>query len=376
MENNFDQILNSEFLSDEVKQSISEAWNSKVQEIRDEVTAELREEFAARYENDKSQIVSAMDAMMTDTIKEELEEFSQDKKALQEDRVAYRKAIREHAKKLDEKISETLKKEITELKEDRNKQKKNVAKLEEFVINKLTEELNEFHTDKKALVEQRVRLANEGKRVIQEARAQFIKNAASKVNKIVENTLRSEITTLKEDIQTAKENNFGRKIFETFAAEFMTSALSEGTQISKLSRKINELDNKLQESNKLLSKKDKAIMEAERKAKIAKDLSNRKAIMNELLSPLNKEQREVMTSLLESVKTEKLRTAYDKYLPTILTEDGKSSANMSNTSTKKKAKLTEGNKNTVLTGDRASGTQAESEGSAEIIRMRKLAGIS
>lgn len=368
MANNIDQILNSEFLSDEVKTSITEAWNSKLSEMRDEITAELRDEFAARYENDKAQIVEAMDAMMTDTIKEELTEFAQDKKALQEDRVAYRKAIREHAKLLDKQISESLEKEISELKEDRKQQKLNVAKLEEFVISKLTEELNEFHTDKKALVEQRVRLANEGKRVIQEARTQFIKKAAAKVDKIVENALRSEITTLKEDIQTAKENNFGRKIFETFAAEFMTSALSEGTQISQLSRKIQQLDKKLQESNKILESKDKAIMEAEKKARIARDLSNRKAIMNEMLSPLNKNQREVMASLLESVKTEKLRDTFDKYLPTVLREN--------DTKTSTKAKLTEGNTATVKTGNRASGTQTESEGSAEIIRIKKLAGLS
>lgn len=368
MANNIDQILNSEFLSEEVKTSITEAWNSKLNEMRDEITAELRDEFAARYENDKAQIVEAMDAMMTDIIKEELNEFAQDKKALQEDRVAYRKAIREHAKVLDKKISEALTKEITELKEDRKLQVQNVAKLEEFVISKLTEELNEFHTDKKALVEQRVRLANEGKRVIQEARAQFIKKSAAKVDKMLENVLRSEITTLKEDIQTAKENNFGRKIFETFATEFMTSALSEGTQISQLSRKMKNLNLKLQESNRLIEQKDKAIMEAEKKVRITRDLSNRKAIMNEMLSPLNKGQREVMTSLLESVKTEKLRDTFDKYLPTVLKE------NDVNTS-KTKAKLTEGN-NTVLTGNRASGTQIESEGSAEIIRIKKLAGLS
>ena len=49
-------------------------------------------------------------------------------------------------------------------------------------------------------------------------------------------------------------------------------------------------------------------------------MSNRKAIMNEMLNPLSKDQREVMNSLLESVKTDKLRAAFDKYLPTVLSE--------------------------------------------------------
>lgn len=366
MNKTFDSIMNSEFLSDEVKANISEAWEAKMSEMRDEITAELREEFAARYENDKAQIVNAMDAMLTDVIKEELNEFAQDKKALQEDRVAYRKAIKEHAKILDKQINETLVKEIAELKEDRNQQKNNIAKLEEFVLAKLTEELNEFHIDKKALVEQRVRMAKEGKRVIEEARTQFIQKSAKKVNKIIENVLRSEIKVLKEDIKTAKENEFGRKIFETFATEFMTSALSEGTQISKLSRKLKVLEAKLSESSKLLENKDKAIMEAQRAARIAKDLSNRKAIINEMLSPLNKDQRAVMTSLLESVKTEKLRDSFNKYLPTVLNENNVKTSHT-------KAKLTE--TKTVVTGDRALRTKPEVDGSAEIIRIKKLAGI-
>ena len=366
MNQTFENIMNSEFLSDEVKATISEAWKAKVSDLREEISAELREEFAARYENDKEQIVNAMDAMLTDVIKEELNEFASDKKALQEDRVAYRKSIKEHAKLLDKQINETLKKEIAELNEDRSKQKQNVAKLEEFVLAKLTEELNEFHVDKKALVEQRVHMAKEGKRVIEEARSQFIKNAARKTEKLIENSLRGEIGALKEDIKSAKENEFGRKLFETFATEFMTSALSEGTQISKLSRRLKFTESKLKESNKILENKDKAIMEAKRSATIARDLSNRKAIMNEMLSPLNKEQREVMGSLLESVKTEKLRDTFNKYLPTVLNENNPKTSNS-------KAKLTEGK--TIVTGDRASRTQPETEGSAEIIRIRKLAGL-
>jgi len=54
-----------------------------------------------------------------------------------------------------------------------------------------------------------------------------------------------------------------------------------------------------------------------------------------MLNPLSKDQREVMGSLLESVKTEKLSSAFDKYLPTVLAEKViRTSQN--------KAKLTEG----------------------------------
>lgn len=365
MAQEIEKILGSEVLSEDVKQGINEAFESRIAEAREEITAELREEFAGRYENDKTQIVEAMDAMLNDTIKTELDEFAQDKAKLAEDRVAYKKAIKEHAKLLDTFIMSTLKNEITELREDREAQKANFGKLEEFVLGQLTKELNEFHEDKRSLVEQKVKMVTEGKKVIAEARANFVKNAAKKVESIVENTLRGELTALKEDIQTAKENNFGRQIFETFAAEFMTSTLAEGTQVAKLNRSMEDLKAKLDEAKAEITNKEVAIMEAKREAKIAKDMTDRKAALQEMMAPLSKDQKEIMGALLESVKTDKLRDAFNKYLPNVLNED-------TQISKKEKAKLTENTK--VVTGDKA--TRQSETGSAEIINLKKLAGIN
>jgi hypothetical protein len=366
MTQNIEKLLSSEVLSDEAKTAIAEAWEQTMSEAREDITAELREEFASRYENDKAQIVEAMDAMLNDAIKTELDEFAGDKRKLREDRIAYKKAIREHTAKLDKFITSALGKEVAELREDRNKQTKNFTKLEEFVIHKLTEEINEFHIDKKALVEQRVRLTKEGKKAILEAKRNFIKKSAVKVEKILESTINRELTVLKEDIRIAKENNFGRKIYETFATEFMTSALNEGTEVSKLNRKLKEAQAKTVENATIIATKDKAIMESKRLLRIAEDRSVRKEKLSEMLQPLGKDHRAVMSSLLESVATGKLETAFEKYLPTVLTEGSK-------VTTREKAKLTEGAR--VLTGNKASRTESETDGSADIIRIRKLAGI-
>lgn len=368
MAQEIDKILGSEVLSEDVKSSITEAWNTKLSEAREQITAELREEFANRYEDDKSKIVEAMDSKLSDTIKAELTEFAQDKNKLAEDRVAYKKAIGSHAKVLEKFVMDVLKKEITELREDREAQKTNFGKLEGFVLGQLTKELNEFHEDRRSLVEQKVKMVKEGKKVIEEAKGAFVKNAAKKVEKIMAESIRGELTTLKEDIQIAKENDFGRKIFETFAAEFMTSTLSEGTEVSRLSRKISSLSKKLAESEQTITEKDKAIMEASRKAAIASDLADRKSIMSEMMSPLNGDQKQLMSALLEGVKTNKLRVAYDKYLPNVLNEDTSKVGN------KNKAQLTESTASKVITGDKAK-AQPEVGESADIIEIKKLAGI-
>ena len=110
-----EQLLSSEVLSEEVRSTLSEAWEAKMTEAREEITTELREEFANRYETDKEQMVSALDAMLSETIKSELVEFQADKKAAVEAPVEYKRKIADHAELLDGFVMETLKKEIAEL---------------------------------------------------------------------------------------------------------------------------------------------------------------------------------------------------------------------------------------------------------------------
>lgn len=359
-----DELLSSSTLSEEVRSSISEAWESKINEAREAITAELREEFATRYENDKSQIVEAMDAMLGDVIAKELSEFQADKAKVTEDRVAYRKHMKEHAKVLDSFVMDTLRKEINELREDRAAQGHNMIQLEGFVLEQLTKELNEFHEDKRSLVEAKVKMIKEGKAVIDQTKRQFVENAAKKVNAILESTLKKELTTLREDIQVAKENTFGRKIFETFAAEFMGSYLSEGTEVSKLSKKVNDLSKKIDEANKVIATKDVQLQESARKVRIAEDVAERKAIMNEMMAPLSKQHKEIMNALLESTKTKELQSAFNKYLPSVLREDVKKPETKKVLS--ESAKEVTGNKST------AAGASVDSN----IVNLRKLAGIN
>jgi hypothetical protein len=363
MAHSIDELLSSGALSEEVRSSISEAWETKQTELREEVAAELREEFAERYENDKAQIVEAMDTMIGEVIAKELEEFQADKAKVAEDRVEYRKHMKEHAGVLDEFVMETLRKEINELREDREAQDKNMAELEGFVLEQLTKELNEFHEDKRSLVEAKVKMIKEGKEVIEQTKRKFIEGAATKVEKVLESTIKNELTTLREDIQVAKENTFGRKIFETFAAEFMSSYLNEGTEVAKMNKAMDELKSQLDEANKAVVEKEVQLTESTRKARVAEDKAERKLVMNEMMAPLSKQQKEIMGALLESTKTADLQNAFNKYLPSVLKEDAKPQT---------KKVLSESTKE--VTGGKS--TEAEAAVDTNIVNLRKLAGIS
>ncbi|MAI03667.1 MAG: hypothetical protein CMQ75_03990 [Gammaproteobacteria bacterium] len=373
----FEELLGGDVLSEDVKTSLSEAWEAKVTEAREQITNEVREEFAERYNNDKTQIVEAMDNMLTDAIKQEVEEFAHDKSALVEARVQYKQKMREHAGVLDSFLMNALKKEITELREDRNAQGENFKKLEGFVLKQLTKELNEFHSDKQAVVEQKVKLVKEGKELLRSTKANFVRKAAEKVESIVENTLRGEIGSLKEDIKSARENAFGRKMFEAFAAEFMTSHLAEGTEVKKLSGKIKEMETQLEDANKQITEKQVAISEAEKKARIAEGTAKRDKVLSELLDPLSKDKKEIMQDLLESVQTDNLKKQYEKYLPTVLNENVKKESKKESKETlKENVEPKARTQKTVVTGNKPVHVDPNTtDAGAEIINLKKLAGI-
>ena len=56
----------------------------KLHENKQTVTAELREEFAKKYEHDKSTMVDAIDAMLSERLESEIAEFAEDRKQLAE----------------------------------------------------------------------------------------------------------------------------------------------------------------------------------------------------------------------------------------------------------------------------------------------------
>ena len=57
-------LFENDVVSEEVRNEIEEAWNSKIKENKQQVTAELREEFAQKYEHDKQNMIEAVDTML------------------------------------------------------------------------------------------------------------------------------------------------------------------------------------------------------------------------------------------------------------------------------------------------------------------------
>ena len=377
------EILASGVLNESAKEDIRGAFNARIAEERTLITAELREEFASKWEADKKQIVAAMDAIMKEAIKTELDEFKQENNSLIQERLKYKKGIKEHAKIVNQFANEILVEEMREFRKDRKDQKTNFRKLEEFVIKQLTEELTDLHTDKQQLAEQKVKLIKEGKAALKKAKVKFIEESAARVENIIDGVLRKEFIAMREDIQAAKENEFGRRIFEAFASEFLTSTLSENTQTGKLAKRIADMKNELDEANEALVRNDQLLREAQRKTRIAEDLSERKAIMSEMLEPLTPTQKDLMETVLESVTTSNLKKAFKKYLPSVLAETRGGTDREEPSRTRNQAnttRLVENRRDREMLREEKGNKvdksiRAEHESSAEIIELKVLAGV-
>jgi hypothetical protein len=370
------QLFENNVISEEIKSEIESAWESRIQEnreqvteeVREQLTAQLREEFAQKYEHDKTAMVEAVENMLTDRLQAELKEFAEDRQGLIEARAKYVAKMTEDADIMETFVLRQLQNELAELHADRKSVAENMGKLETFLVDALAKEIAEFHQDKKDLAETKVRLVKESREKFEAIKTSFITKSAAVVESAVKSNLTREMTQLKEDIEASRKNDFGRRIFESFASEYAASYLNEKSETVKLHNLLKQKEAELTEAAKIVADTQKLVESRETQLRVARDLAERKEIMGELLGPLSGEKRTVMRELLESVQTGKLHSAYEKYLPAVI--DNGSSA-------KRKSTLTESKKEntTEITGNKQAQSNNSEEKTAEIFDIRRLAGL-
>lgn len=356
-------LIDSGILNEESKAALQEAWNSKLDEAKQQIATEMRAEFAGRYEHDKSVMVEALDKMVTESLTAAISEVAVEKAQLVEDRAKFVAEMQDKAGKFESFLSDNLAKELTEFVQDRETHKAGLARLEKFVVRALAEELTEFTEDKQDLINTKVKLVAEAKEKLDELRKQFIARGSKLVEATVTNTIRSELGQLKEDIKVARENNFGRRLFEAFASEFTATHLNEHAEMRKLRDMMSDMENKLMEAETRAAEKQALAESKNQEIAMIKDGIARDAKLNEMLKPLAGDKRQVMASLLESVATDKLEGAFQKYMPAVMNNSAKNDRKVINESVKE------------VTGDRAAKAQDSTEDKGNIVEIRRLAGL-
>jgi DNA repair exonuclease SbcCD ATPase subunit len=355
-------LLDSGLINEDVSQELNEAWEQKLTETREQVRAELREEFAQRFEHDKTVMVEALDRMVTEGLQSEIQALSAEKQQLAEDRVKFQKTIKESANKFDNFMVGKLAEEIGELRRDRKIHNEGFAKLEQFVVKALASEITEFAQDKRDLVETKVRLISEARSKLESLKSRFVKESAERMNAAVTSHLKQEMKQLKEDIQTARENNFGRRIFEAYVSEFSSTHLRENRRVRELNQLVAQKNRQLEEAIQIAEERKALAESKDHEIRKIRDSNQRQAVMEELLGPLNEDKRAVMKNLLESVQTTRLKNAYEKYLPAVLAD-----ANSKNRKVIKESVR-------EVTGDKTV-PAAQDQDRSNVIDIKRLAGL-
>jgi len=434
MDNSISKLLGDDTLPAEMINALQEAFDKKVAEARKQAEVTVREEMAARYEHDKENLVEAMDRMLSDVVQKHAQEHGAAVSKFNEARTAFRKAVKENRKKYSIKLSEdsarsrqvmveALRKEVIKLREQKKalvneklatadkltKMKESLAKLyakrirkiDEFVVRQVSAEMKDFNQDHRALIETRVKLVSEGRKRLRETQARFVKEAARNVEKVINETLKREMTQLHEDLERNRQNMFGRRIFEAVAAEYLTSYMAEGTEIRKLQKTLESVKKDALEAKTKLNEAVKEGQIATRKARLAEDRATRNKILTEMLSNLRGEKRTIMEGMLETVKTDALRATFNKLLPVVLDETSSTRRGLSSSTATKRPLMevnqkrpvssvpsVNGNVNpqrntsTVVTGDNQRATRLFESAQAEttdfnddIAQVVRLAGI-
>lgn len=286
-------------------------------------------------EETKSELEVAIKAQLEEAVQVAREAAEMDMRAeLKEAWVAERDALIEA---VDSKISSSLVDEIAELKEDIERFRDLEVEYNQKLIEARAAMKNELKKDLSALIE--------------------------KLDTFLEMRLKEEIEELKEDISVVKQNDFGRRIYETFADEYIRNYADEkGTGAT-----LKETEKRLEETSEALEESERRVAALERKIK-----------MESVLSPLSGKHREIMEAILKNVKTENLDEGYKTFIGRVVREADEQNSEKEekvlaeNTIARKEVK------GVVKTGDNVDLLESEQKTAKQILgveSLRKLAGI-
>lgn len=192
-----------------------------------------------------------------------------------------------------------------------------------------------------------------------------------KIDAFMEIKIEEEMAELKEDIQVARQHEFGRRIFEAVKEEFVSTFHNE----DEASVTYAELESRLESTQAALEESEQLQAEMLREQKLA-----------EILEPLSGQTREVMETVLQNVATDNLVEGYKQFLPRIIrdTETTEKEANKvlsESAEVNEDETVTEGEV-TIITGDtETSAIDDQTDASLtegydnELSRMLRIAGI-
>ncbi len=348
MNDTLKNLFESKVLDDATKKAIKEAFDSAIAAAKKDAGDTVRKQVAEQYKVDRSRLVGAMDTMLRETVESEFGELKHDIAQLDKLKAAYGKAIAE-AK------TQAAKDTVRSMKV-----------FEKFLRNTMAAEIHEFREDRSKQRAASARAITEMRADQERQKEQFIERGARVLENVIRKKVGSFIKEAREDIESAKKNDLGRKIFETFADEFAASHFNRDERTKGL---IDQLAAVKAENSKLKRKVNESAEAF--KARLAKETTEKKKLeetairqktMVKLLSQLSGDARAQMKPILENTATVKLEETFKKMLPMVSNKTASKGGK-----TGGKAQLSETTIKTGSTGVLNEGNDADSD----ILELRR-----
>lgn len=333
-----DFITQNTNLTESEKKLVVESWNQEKVKLAEE----MRDEFSQRYKEDKAALVEGIQKMTEEVINENLQDVFTEKQKLAEDRKLVRKKLAEFADFSNGVLSE----EVKQLHEDRQHVAESLVKYAEFTNKILSEEISEFRAEKQALTEARVKLLAEGRQKIEETRQRFVQRSAKAAAKFIQEQNEKELSELKQQLDEASKNMFGRKIFEAVQQEFLSQQFKINPILKELTESKNQYEKMIEDQKILIETLQESVKDSTKKVRIMESRVQRQKTLDNLMKPLTAEQRRIMESLLEKTQNSKLTEDFNRYLGAVLKHNSKGKTNVA----QKKSVINESIK--PVTGDR------------------------
>lgn len=242
-------------------------------------------------------------------------------------------------------LNETLKSEVSELRNDKKQLGESLEKFGKFISDQISIYAKEHKQEMDKLDNLRVRLVKEHNEKLAETKKKFFAEAAGKMEKFTNAVIARELKEYRQDIAESRKKSFGAKLFEAFAKEYAIKFFNEDKVVKSMLESVKANQNKLIATNKALEKQLKESKDANAKATKINERLMRDKIISENVSILAKDKQDMIKNLIKDVPTEKLQESINKYLPMILNDSAKTQINTNS------RMLKEGRKATFLTGE-------------------------
>lgn len=344
-----------EMLNEETREEISQVFSKTLAEAKVEQEKAIRAELAERYESDKKAIHAALELFLEQELSSavaDLQNGINEVDSLKKQYAEKTVTVKEQAKKY---VADRL------------------SAIEKVIEGVLKKELTELHESEKQSRRAYVRALTEAKEAQKSDYQKFRAKGAAALEHVVNVMVQGTLDELREDIQVARQADFGREMFETFYTTFRRQFFDSNKEFRAITAELKEAKQTAAKAKKLAESK---VQEAEGRVRAAEAKSQkiqesvvRSRTISKMLSGLSGQTREQMKHLLEAAKTKDLKQTYRKFLPELLAESQK------NRPVKKNRKLDE----TVIelrTGGKEQIVESNNSDDDEIQTIVRLSGIN